>query len=496
MFENQFFGTHATSRGEYKRAIESCLEAILHAMPTSSYQGGSPASLTEKLPAWREDGGPMEFAMKDLEAVIASSVAVYHPETCAHLHCPVVIPALCAELVLTALNQSMDSFDQAPAATLIEQQVCDWIQQLVGYDSGAAAAFTTGGTQSNYYGLMLARDRWVQKRWNQSVQESGIPAQAIGRMKILCSESAHFSVVKAAHQLGLGGAAVITVPVDAQARMIPAELAQLTGEIHANGDEVFAVVATAGTTDAGAIDPLATIGDICAAHRIWLHVDAAWGSALLISAQHRQRLSGIELADSVSVDFHKGFYQPISCAAFVVKNSADFDLVRFHADYLNPEEHETQGVPDLVTHSLLTTRRFDSLKIWMTLRVVGVERLGEMVDRTLALAQEVAHFIGLSSKLELVCEPSLCSVLFRLSAEAGESAGELEELHAELPTQLLHEGHGVIGFSKMSGRRIFKLTLLNPCLEKEQVFTLLDRIVESADRARTSRTSPAVLLPA
>jgi len=484
MFENHFFGLHPASRSEYAAAIAASAAALLDRAPARSYSGGSPAQLAGKLPEWKETGGTWAEATDDLRAVITNSVAVYHPHTCAHLHCPVLIAALSAEVVLTALNQSMDSFDQAPAATLIEQQVCDWVTRLVGYAPDSAAAFTTGGTQSNYLGLLLARDRWVRDHWGVSVQDDGLPPQALGRMKILCSEGAHFSVVKAAHQLGLGSAAVVSVAVDAQARMIPAALASTIAKLQASDREVFAVVATAGTTDAGAVDPLAALADLCRNHGIWLHVDGAWGSALLLSKRHRKQLVGIELADSVSLDFHKGFYQSVSCAAFAVRQAANFALIRHHADYLNPEEHEDLGVPDLVTHSLLTTRRFDSLKLWLTLRVVGVELLGAMVERTLELAAQVADHIRECADLELVCEPSFSSVLFRILPAAGESGPDLEALHAALPSELLHTGRGVIGFTKLRGRRVLKLTLLNPNVQAEDITFLLDQTVAAANGLR------------
>ena len=129
--------------------------------------------------------------------MIRKSIAVSHPNTAAHLHTPVVVPALAAEIVISALNQSMDSFDQAPAATLIEELVCHWLCELACLPPTAAATFTAGGTQSNYMGLLLARDYFLERRWNWSAREKGLPPDA-NRLRILCSEQSHFSVEKAA----------------------------------------------------------------------------------------------------------------------------------------------------------------------------------------------------------------------------------------------------------------------------------------------------------
>jgi L-2,4-diaminobutyrate decarboxylase len=484
MFETHFFGRSPASLDAYQTALRTTLDVLSEALPQKSYDGGPPLALAARLSAWRENGGTWDHAWADLREIIASSVAVYHPHTCAHLHCPVVIPALCAEVVITALNQSMDSYDQSGAGTLIEQQVGEWVSRLIGYDKNAGVTFTTGGTQSNYMGLLLARDRFIRDRWDWSVQRDGLPPHAVGKLKILCSEAAHFSVVKAAHQLGLGANAVITVPTDADARLLPEALARQLDEQQAAHQEVFALVATAGTTDAGAFDPISPLAEIAARHRLWLHVDAAWGGVALLSPRHKSKLHGLERADSVTLDFHKGFYQPVSCSAFSVRDAASFELIRHHADYLNPAEHEENGVPDLVTHSLLTTRRFDSLKLWLTLRTVGVETLGAMLDHTLVLARNVAYHLKASAAFELCCEPAFGSVLFRLRAQADDTPESLEALHAQLPSRLLHAGRGVIGFSKWRGCRCLKFTLLNPCTELRDLVALLDTLLALANQTR------------
>src|SRR5262249_21861684 len=137
------------------------------------------------------------------------------------------------------------------------------------------------------------------------------------------------------------------------------------------GKVVMAIVGTAGTTDFGSIDPLADIAKLAQSAGAWFHIDAAYGSALLFSHKHRRLLRGVEKADSVSMDFHKLFWQPISCAAFLVHDARQFRHMKLHADYLNPEAHEKLGIPDLVTRSVATTRRFDALKLWLSFQALG-----------------------------------------------------------------------------------------------------------------------------
>ena len=172
------------------------------------------------------------------------------------------------------------------------------------------------------------------------------------------------------------------------------------------------MVATAGTTDSGAIDPLIEIAKICRAYEIWLHVDAAWGGALLLSNRHRALIDGIALADSITLDFHKHFFLPISCGAFLIRDQRYFESMRHHSDYLNPTDDEADAIPNLVTKSLQTTRRFDALKLWMALEALGTTRYGALIDQCLDSARQAAAQIDEHQDLVLVTEPVLSSVLF------------------------------------------------------------------------------------
>ena len=153
----------------------------------------------------------------------------------------------------------------------------------------------------------------------------------------------------------------------------------------------MAVVATAGTTDFGAIDPLTAVAGLCAAYGAWLHVDAAYGGGLLASPTRRHLLDGIEHADSVTVDYHKTWFQPVSSSALLVRDGRHLGHVTWHADYLNPKDAEH---PNQVDKSLQTTRRFDALKLWLTLRIMGPDTIGGYVDDVIDLAAEVADADG------------------------------------------------------------------------------------------------------
>jgi L-2,4-diaminobutyrate decarboxylase len=206
----------------------------------------------------------------------------------------------------------------------------------------------------------------------------------------------------------------------------------------------------------------------------WLHVDAAYGGALLFSSQHRSRLAGIENADSIAIDFHKLFWQPIPCSAFLVGNASHFDTIRLYADYLNPQIHEEQGIPNLVTTSLLTSRRFDALKLWISFQALGRERLAAMIDRTMALANHAATVIRDSRDLELVCEPHLSTVVFRYVPSRPES--NADRINRGIPQKLFDRGVAVIGCTRVQSRHCLKLTCVNPATTEADIERLIELI--------------------
>jgi L-2,4-diaminobutyrate decarboxylase len=474
LFESEFLAS-SLSKDVYRTLIARAAEIVCASFPDQPYCGKSPAALAEVvgndfLPQRQRS---MEEIVSTLRTVVSNSVAVSNPQTAAHLHCPPLLAALAAEVVISALNQSMDSFDQAPIATVIEQKMIRWLCTEAGLPPAAAGTFATGGSQSNYMGLLLARDAFLQRHWNWSAQKSGLPPDA-RRIRILCSEAAHFTVEKSASQLGLGTDAVVRIEVDDHFRMKSSSLRSSLEALKTQGLLPMAIVATAGTTDFGSIDPLPEIAVIAHEANTWVHVDAAYGGALLFSARHRNRIAGIENAHSVAIDFHKLFWQPIPCSAFLVRDARHFNTIRLYADYLNPELHEEEGIPNLVTTSLLTSRRFDALKLWISFQALGREKLAAMIDQTITLANHAATLIRAARDLELVCEPQLSTVVFRYISSRLES--DADRINTEIPQKLFDRGAAVIGRTRVQGRHCLKLTCMNPATTEADMEKLIELI--------------------
>lgn len=408
--------------------------------------------------------GDTGAALAELERVyVDHAVWFHHPHYQAHLNCPVALPAVVADLLGTAINSSMDTWDQSGPATHMERHLVTWTAGRIGFGAAADGVFTSGGTQSNTQALLLAR--------GEALAGGARPAD----LRVLTTPTAHFSTRKAAMLLGIGEDAVLPVATDAVGRMDPADLDRRLVDLHADGLVAMAVVATAGTTDLGAVDPLPSIARTCRRHGVWLHVDAAYGGGLLASRRRRHLLTGIERADSVTVDYHKTFFQPVASSALVVADRATLRHVTHHAEYLNPERDARAAIPNQVDKSLQTTRRFDALKLWMTLRVLGPDRVGELFDTVIDLAEGVRADLVSDPDFAVVGGTELSTVLFRF-CESGVDDTVLDEVNALARDRLFRSGLGSVARTRHEGRTWLKLTLLNPATTPADVHHVLDLV--------------------
>ncbi|MGW7461746.1 pyridoxal phosphate-dependent decarboxylase family protein [Streptomyces sp. NPDC054797] len=426
-------------------------------------------------------------ALDELEDVyLRDAVYFHHPRYLGHLNCPVVIPAVLGEAVLSAVNSSLDTWDQSIGGTLIERRLIDWTAERIGLGPAADGVFTSGGSQSNFHALLLARDeacRVLMQRAQSEGRELA-KSEVLPALRIFTSEASHFSVKKSAAMLGLGYEAVISVPVDRNRRMDTAVLALELENCEREGVFPMAVVATAGTTDFGSIDPLPEIARLAAEHSAWMHVDAAYGCGLLVSPTRRHLLDGIEHADSVTVDYHKSFFQPVSSSAVLVRDRDTLRHATYHADYLNPRRMAQERIPNQVDKSIQTTRRFDALKLWMTLRVMGADGIGSLFDEVVDLAAAGWDLIDADPRFEVVVKPQISTLVFRYVPVAdGEVRGDLvDEANLHARKALFASGEAVVAGTKVDGDQYLKFTLLNPQTTTADIAAVLDLLASHAEQ--------------
>ncbi|MED1479877.1 pyridoxal phosphate-dependent decarboxylase family protein [Bacillus altitudinis] len=477
--DSLFIQQSQLGRESFQAALYTSIDSLLAEWQTSRgpYSGILPGKLAahvESLFQIQPAGESIESVFQDIKNhLLPHLVDVSHPKCLAHLHCPPLIPALAAEVIVSSFNQSMDSFDQSGIASLVEEEILKWLCEKFSYGERADGTFTSGGTQSNYMGLLLARDAFCENTWQWNVQQKGLPSEA-NRMRILCSKNAHFTVKKSASQLGLGEQAVVLVQTDEHHRMDLHDLQKKLMELKEQDLLPFAVVATCGTTDFGSIDPVRDIYDMVKPFGLWIHADAAYGGALVLSKTFQGKLDGIELADSITIDFHKQFYQPISCGAFLLKDKRHFGLIDYHADYLNPKEDELEGILHLVNKSVQTTRRFDALKLLLSLRMIGEEGFASIIDHTIHFAKDVATLIEKNEHLEVINpDPEINAVVFRFIDDH-----QAEDINKIIHRTLFQTGTAVVAKTVADGQTCLKFTLLNPRTTITHIEEILSDIVD------------------
>eukprot|EP01124_Arcella_intermedia_P020249 TRINITY_DN27746_c0_g1_i1.p1 TRINITY_DN27746_c0_g1~~TRINITY_DN27746_c0_g1_i1.p1 ORF type:complete len:511 (+),score=91.94 TRINITY_DN27746_c0_g1_i1:69-1601(+) len=416
----------------------------------------------------------VDEVLKEIESLfLKNHIHVSDRKTMAHLHCPPALPCVLTELIIAATNQSMDSWDQCGTAGTIEEYILNYIgQELIGYAPGqSGGTFTTGGTQANLMGILIGRNVFAQKNFNIDVQKSGVNA-TVSKFRIFMSEDAHFTIDQSAGIIGMGTDAVIKIP-SIQGKINVDLLKKKIAEVRREGLIPFCISATAGTTDFGAIDPLTELGKLAKAENLWFHVDAAYGGGLLFVDNHlRNLISGIELADSIGLDFHKMLYVPIPCGVFMTKDKLNFETIRTSAVYLNPENDEVMGFQNLVYKSLLTTRRFDALKAFVALRVIGKDNYSKMINYTNGLAKRVAEAVHKDDDLELAIPASLSTIVFRFCPKG--LANKYDKKHwndvnYNIRNKMIEGGGGIIAQTTFEDRTYLKFTVLNPMITFQDV---------------------------
>ena len=445
----------------------------------SAFSGIDPYELRDKvgeLGFLPENGRGFEQVLKDTEKVILPHMLrTWSTKYMPHLHSPVLTETICSELIISCFNDSMDSWDQGPAATELEVSMIRGLAGLFGYVPGTSdGCFTSGGSQSNISAIIAARDWYCMERFGWDVKMNGLPPE-YGKLRVYTSEISHFSMDKASHILGMGYSAVRKIPVDSKCRIDLKEFERMLKEDVDAGLYPYCAVATFGTTDFGSIDDAKGMRELCDRYGMHLHGDAAYGSGLIMSRRYRDRLSAISLCDSITIDFHKMFLLPISCSAILMKDGERLKCFELHADYLNREEDEEDGYINLVGKSMQTTRRFDALKVFMAFQTRGVEGFSRIIDTAVGNASYFFDRISSDDAFIAPVEPELSSVVFALDMG--------DDVNKRVRRMLLSEGT-VIGQTVKDGRVMLKFTLLNPNLTHDMIDSIIARIKELGVQAR------------
>lgn len=448
-------------------------------------------------------GLPLDVVAQRLrDDVIAEANRLSHPMYVGHQVSPPLPVAAWTDAVISALNNSQAVREMSPASTHVERQVIRWMCQLAGFGEGTGGNFTSGGTEATLTALLAARGRLLPDAWQDGV--------GVSPPSVLCGAHAHYAVSRAAGIMGLGVRQVQTVPSDGY-RMDARQVAPMLRRLRDEGRPVLAVVATAGSTATGAFDDLEAIADACAGFGAWLHVDAAHGGSALFSETHRARLRGIERADSLAWDPHKMMLVPLAAGVVLMRDASRLDgAFSQQAPYLF---HQREGEPsyDMGPRSFQCSRRADAVKVWAAILRYGASGLAGFYDHLCALTSAFHAMVMAHPRFEALHPPETNILCFRHLGPLGGHHGApdpapgdaygmertdagtgvtgspspavgsaathaLDELNRLARDRYNDSGEGWITSTLLDGRRVLRVTIINPRTNREHLQRVLDGI--------------------
>lgn len=418
----------------------------LAAQPAADVDGGSTLAraLAEPVP---EAGAPLEALLELLfDRVIPKSLNTAGPGYLAYIPGGGLPHAAVADLIAGATNRYVGVFAAAPGLAQLEANVVRWFAELVGYPAGARGVLTSGGSLANFSAVVTARrDR--------------LPEDFL-RGTLYASAETHHSVDKAALLAGFPAARVRPVPVDGRFRMRLDALAELIAADRAAGLSPFLVVGNAGTTSSGAVDDLPGLAELAARERLWFHVDAAYGGFFCLTARGREALAGLERADSITLDPHKGLFLPYGTGCLLVRDGEA--LKRAHAlsaAYLP----SMQDDPDLVDFNLLSpelSRGWRGLRVWLPFKLHGLGPFRRNLEEKLALAAWAAGELAGTPGIEILAEPQLSIVAFR-AVRPGLDEAALDALNARVLERTNARRRVHLTATRLGGRFAIRICVLS-----------------------------------
>ncbi|HEY7827214.1 MAG TPA: pyridoxal-dependent decarboxylase [Candidatus Limnocylindrales bacterium] len=402
----------------------------------------------------------------------------YHPRALSYFTPPPLVMSIVGELLAQVLNQGVDVWHAGPSSAFVEEEVGGWLRDLVGFGPDGFAVLTSGGVMANFMAMTVARDIHLARLRGLDQPPRGRQLEGV---RVYASEQAHFSIGRALDELGFPAGTLHLVPADEQFRLRGRPVAAAIAADRAAGLLPFAICAVAGSTNTGSVDRTVELAEVAAQEGLWLHVDAAYGGAVRLSARDAGRLPGLELADSVTIDPHKWFFQAYDVGALVVRRGGEL-AETFHR---SPEYYRGGGPPsadleplNFYQRSMEGTRRSRALKLWLSWKHLGTNGLGRLIEANNDLAAYLARTIAAADDFEaLPAEPELSIVCFR--HVPGGSATRLDpaELDAHqdaLQAALEASGDGWLSTTRLRGRTWLRAGIVNFLSTESDIDRLLD----------------------
>jgi glutamate/tyrosine decarboxylase-like PLP-dependent enzyme len=432
-------------------------------------------------------GGDWEQVFAWVEKYLAHAVKTDHPGYLNRMWAGANLPSVIGEMVAAATNTSACTFETAPVSTLMEKYLLRTMLELVGFANGSGQ-MTTGSSNANMIAMMAARNSV-----DPAVKQSGL----FGRPELFAfvNADAHYSMDRAANILGLGADHLIKIPVDEHGRMDVAQLEQRLATVVAAGGSPFFVAATAGTTVRGSYDPLPPLLALRERYNFWLHVDGAWGGAVIFSDRLRgQYLPDLAQADSFTLDFHKMLGTALMCNVLLFNQRPDIlrQVCSAGDESYIFRDGEDGEIRDLGTQSLQCGRRVDSLKWFLDWKFYGQAGLAARVERYLQLCKYAESQVNQRDELEMVVPRESFNICFRFRTPPSIPPAEFNR---ELRERLHRTGRSLVGTGVVNGELVLRLLITNVNVETPEIDTFFQAVIDTgrellAERSSRNQASP------
>ncbi len=427
----------------------------------------APDDLIQKLGfGLRQTGGGNKQMLEEVKQYLTYAVRTANPAYLNQLFGGFGFPGFVGELITALTNTSMYTYEVAPVATLMEKALIEKMLSFTGWGQGEGV-FTSGGSQSNLYAMLLARNATFPE-----VKTEGITA--LPKLAVLVSERSHFSLLKAANTIGIGHNGVVKVKVDERGRMRGTAVAQALKETIKKGMVPFMICSTAGTTETGSFDAIDEIAELAQKHKLWHHVDGSWGGSLILSDKYQPFFEGLEKADSFTWNPHKLMSIPLTCSAFMAKEKGVMrrEIQSNNADYIYHDYDNSEF--DTGPSSLSCGRRVDSLKLCLSWNYWGEDGYRERVEKCMRLAEYATEKVKESEELELMFTTESLNVNFRFIVPDGV---DIDQFNKRLRYELVQKGLAMVNYCTLETGLSIRLVLLNPDLNTEDIDRFIDRFV-------------------
>ena len=381
-----------------------------------------------------------------------------------------------ADALTAMLNQNAGAWRNGPISAMIEARTIRWLCDLLGYGPQSFGTLASGGSESNLLALKCARDSVAA-----GIKTRGVRT-APGDLVIYASEQCHFSIDKSADILGLGREGVRKIPTGDRFHVNPDALREAIARDRKAGLIPCCIVGVAGATSTGIIDPLETLAAIARENGCWYHVDAAYGGALAFSAQHKDKLRGIELADSITFDPHKWLFVPFSCGATLVRDGGRVlrDAFDMSPEYLSEDRGGADVEFDFFRYGQMGTRRFNSLKLWMAIKFMGREGYAKTVEHHLELTKYLAQQIDGLKGFKRVGEVETAVCCFRYLPDNLELGNDSDRLQQRLQQIIERRGEAWLTTTVLHGRRAMRVNINSFLTEQHHIDDLINLLTRSA----------------